>query len=212
MNFAIATARARRDGVNPSLSLEIAAFLQKDGRRRPLRLALRHRDRWQRSGRRALGCVRPASRSGGRGAHPAVGGGGDRRRHRHSYAAGARHFLVWNVPSQALGAGGPPPQPVHSRLPVGRRVRDRPVQLLAVPRQRSPARPGGWTADAPGHRHPRVQRGRVAGGDRHFSGHVRVHQRLRRLASRPEPRRSRAARPTSISSGTAFTRPKRRMR
>jgi phospholipase/lecithinase/hemolysin len=31
MNFAIATARARNDGINPSLSLEVAAFLQKTG-------------------------------------------------------------------------------------------------------------------------------------------------------------------------------------
>jgi outer membrane lipase/esterase len=31
MNFAIATARARDDGTNPSLSLEVAAFLQKTG-------------------------------------------------------------------------------------------------------------------------------------------------------------------------------------
>ena len=31
MNFAIGTARARVDGINPSLSLEVAAFLQKTG-------------------------------------------------------------------------------------------------------------------------------------------------------------------------------------
>jgi outer membrane lipase/esterase len=102
MNFAIATARARDDGTNPSLAFEIGAFLHKTGGVAPpgalyviqigandLRDAL------------AVAFAEPPDPSGAaailQSAAQGIGAG-----IRTLHAAGARHFLVWNVPNPAL--------------------------------------------------------------------------------------------------------------
>jgi len=102
MNFAIATARARRDGVNPSLNLEIAAFLQKTGGVAPSG-SLYVIEIGGNDLRDALSAAfgQPPDPVGAalilQSAAEAIGDGIATL-----YAAGARHFLVWNVPSQAL--------------------------------------------------------------------------------------------------------------
>jgi phospholipase/lecithinase/hemolysin len=94
MNFAIATARARVDGTNPSLSLEVAAFLQKTGGQIPSD---------------ALYVIEVGSTDVG----DAVFAGNPAQAFAILQAAanairdniallhslGARHFLVWNVPN-----------------------------------------------------------------------------------------------------------------
>jgi phospholipase/lecithinase/hemolysin len=97
MNFAIGTARARDDGINPSLSFEVAAFLQKTG-----------------------GQVRSDAlyviEAGGNDVRDAVASGDSAQALAILQAAaiaigetvsllhamGAQHFLVWNVPNAGL--------------------------------------------------------------------------------------------------------------
>jgi len=99
MNFAIGTARARNDGINPSLSLEIAAFLQKTGGIAPPG-ALYVIQVGANDVRDALGLafVDPMGAAAVlQSAASAVASGVAVL-----YAAGARHFLVWNVPNLAV--------------------------------------------------------------------------------------------------------------
>ena len=95
MNFAIATSRAREDGINPSLSFQVQAFLQaKGGSASPA--ALHVIEMGSNDVRDALnaGAGAPAVLSA---ALTAIRANVDVL-----YAAGARRFLIWNVPNPAL--------------------------------------------------------------------------------------------------------------
>ena len=97
MNFAIGTARARDDGVNPSLSDEVAAFVQRTGGQAPADalyvIEIGGND------------VRDAVASGDQAAalailQSAANATADAVSLLH--AMGAQHFLVWNVPNAGL--------------------------------------------------------------------------------------------------------------
>jgi phospholipase/lecithinase/hemolysin len=97
MNFAIGTARARNDAVNPSLAFEVDAFLQKTGGQVPadalyvieiggndVRDAIASGDPTQ-----ALAILQAAAKA----IRDTIG---------ILHAMGAEHFLVWNVPNAGL--------------------------------------------------------------------------------------------------------------
>jgi outer membrane lipase/esterase len=97
MNFAIGTARARDDGTNPSLSDEVAAFVQKTGGQIPADalyvIEIGGND------------VRDAVASGDQAAALAIlQSAADAVADAVSllHAMGAQHFLVWNVPDAGL--------------------------------------------------------------------------------------------------------------
>jgi phospholipase/lecithinase/hemolysin len=99
MNFAIATARAREDGTNPSLAFQIGAFLQKTrGVAPPGALYVIQiggndiRDALALASADPIGAAATLQSAAG-----AIGAGIARL-----HAAGARHFLVWNIASPGL--------------------------------------------------------------------------------------------------------------
>lgn len=98
MNFAIATGRARDDGVNPNLAVQVGAFLQKTGGLAPAD---------------ALYVVQVGGNDVRDALFLAAGGGNPVPLLQAAaasiaaniaalHAAGARHFLVWNVPDVGL--------------------------------------------------------------------------------------------------------------
>ena len=95
MNFAIATSRAREDGVNPSLALQVTTFLQDTGGSASP-TALYVVEMGSNDVRDALNAgagataVLSAALTSIRTSVDAL------------YAAGARRFLIWNVPNPAL--------------------------------------------------------------------------------------------------------------
>ena len=97
MNFAIGTARARNDGISPSLSFEVDAFLQKTGGQVPADalyvIEVGGND------------VRDAIASGDPNQELAIlqaAANGIRDTISLLRAMGAEHFLVWNVPNAGL--------------------------------------------------------------------------------------------------------------
>jgi outer membrane lipase/esterase len=98
MNFAIGTARARNDGVNPSLSLLVAAFLQKTGGVAPAD-ALYVIQVGGNDVRDALEAVLTQQNP-----LPILEGAANAIATNIAvlHAAGARQFLVWNVPDLGL--------------------------------------------------------------------------------------------------------------
>jgi phospholipase/lecithinase/hemolysin len=99
MNFAIATARARDDRINPSLAFEIAAFLQKTrGVAPPGALYVIQIGANDLRDALALAYSDPDGAAAALQAAAEAIGTAIARLH----AAGARHFLVWNIPSPAL--------------------------------------------------------------------------------------------------------------
>lgn len=97
MNFAIGTARARDDGINPSLSFEVAAFLQKTGGRVPSD-ALYVIEVGANDVRDAVASEDPAEA-------PAIlqsAAIAIANTINQLHTMGAEHFLVWNVPNAGL--------------------------------------------------------------------------------------------------------------
>lgn len=97
MNFAIGTTRARVDGSNPSLSLQVGAFLQKVGGQAP-EDALYVIEVGANDVRDALASGNPGEALAILQAAAAAIG----ENITVLYASGARHFLVWNVPDAGL--------------------------------------------------------------------------------------------------------------
>jgi len=95
MNFAIATSRAREDGINPSLSLQVQTFLHKTGGSASP-AALHVIEMGSNDVRDAL--------NAGAGALAVLSAALTEIRTNVDalYAAGARRFLIWNVPNPAL--------------------------------------------------------------------------------------------------------------
>ena len=95
MNFAIGTSRAREDGINPSLALQVSTFLQSTGGvASPT--ALHAIEMGSNDVRDAL--------TAGAGAQAVLASAltAIRTNVTTLYAAGARRFLIWNVPNVAL--------------------------------------------------------------------------------------------------------------
>jgi phospholipase/lecithinase/hemolysin len=97
MNFAIGTARARNDGINPSFSLEVAAFLQKTGGNIPSD-ALYVIEVGSNDVRDALATGNPAQALAILQAAAAAIQSDIALLH----SLGAQHFLIWNVPNVGL--------------------------------------------------------------------------------------------------------------
>jgi outer membrane lipase/esterase len=100
MNFAVATARARDDGANPSLALEVGAFLQKTGgvaSSNALYVIEIGGDDVRDALVAALSGDVPGADAILYAAAQAVAANIDAL-----YAAGARRFLIWNVPDLGL--------------------------------------------------------------------------------------------------------------